>query len=278
VNNRELLLCYLLSDLAPEKLSEIDARLLSDDAFCDGMEEAYLDLLDAYAAGELSEAQQVRVRRALLSHPLGERRLRLARALETQTPLARKAVKATSSSLRGFLWRAAVAVACLVIVAAAVSYLRPRARHATSGRQSPVSTATTTSSAGAKSALPGHPGKTAFAILLGPAIERGAGALRIVVVPRGIREVEVEILLPAGETGMLYQVRVQSPRGATLNRFPGLTPRLVFSHELLQFHLVASQLAPGLYTFRVYRKSGASTVPLSSYQIEIERQPNSAHK
>jgi hypothetical protein len=66
---RDMLLQYRLHELDEARREQIDALLIADPDFSAAMQEAEYDLLDAYAARELSETDRLRVERAL--HPAG---------------------------------------------------------------------------------------------------------------------------------------------------------------------------------------------------------------
>lgn len=64
-----MLLQYRLHELDEVRREQIDTLLIGDPDFAAAMQEAEYDLLDAYAARELSESDRLRIERAL--HPVG---------------------------------------------------------------------------------------------------------------------------------------------------------------------------------------------------------------
>lgn len=63
---RELLLAYRLDELTAEERELADRRMIMDDDYSEALKDAEYDLLDAYAAGELTGEHRDRVYRALV--------------------------------------------------------------------------------------------------------------------------------------------------------------------------------------------------------------------
>jgi hypothetical protein len=274
-DDQELFLRYLAGELGEEETSRLEQRLLFDDDFFDRMEEAQNDLLDAYAAGELSEAQRQRMESILRSNPAQNRRFRLARALQgMHPPVASQARIGGSRAGRRFLWRALVAVACAAVVAAIIFFVRARSRPKTqlvsnTGRIPSVArSGPPLSSPSQEVARPGH--QPAFALLLGVSVQRGS-ANRAIMLPHGLRALEVQIILPQEESGTQFEVQVVFPHAAATKMVSRLVPEEAFSEKLLAFQLPATKLPSGDYSFKVYRGGGKEPALVAAYRVVIHR-------
>ncbi|MGH9397755.1 MAG: hypothetical protein ACRD18_13000 [Terriglobia bacterium] len=284
-NDQKLLLRYLLGELKADEAAKLDERLIADDELLDRMEEAQNDLLDAYAGGKLSPEQRERVEKALL-HSSGQlERLRMARSLEARQPIAAAPRAVPESRARSGAWRLGLGLACVAAVIAFAVFLgRGRFRHG--GRigigNEPASVASNPAAkmpapasssppAGESTSAVPMPQKAPFVLLLGAGVMRGDGALANVTLPRGLKTLEVQVLISSHETASHYDVRVLSAKGNLIRTLSGLTPKEILSQRLLQFQIPVSDLPTGIYDFRVFR-IGAGSNLAASYRARLRRQ------
>lgn len=75
---------YLLGSLPPERMEEIEKRILTDDAFHQEVEIMEEELLDRYAQGRISGTERLLFDRHFLASPVRKQRLEFARALQTK--------------------------------------------------------------------------------------------------------------------------------------------------------------------------------------------------
>lgn len=277
-DDRERLLRYLAGELSPRETTQLDERLLSDDDFLDRLEETWTNLLDAYAAGELSPGQRERLEKILRQSPTQTSRLQMARALMQQRQIAKPEARTTAkSSDWGFLWRAAVAVVCVAIAVTAVFYLKNRSQLKNPLAVMRGKVVSAPPRPNAKATQPSQPASSrqpAFALLLGTGVERGAGSIRSVVLPHGVEQVAVQILLPPQEASRRFDVHVIAPQNSAVRTISGLIPREMFSQRLVEFDLPARALASGAYIFRVYSEGRSSKTLVASYRVVITRSSN----
>ncbi|MDE3180406.1 MAG: hypothetical protein KGM47_12195, partial [Acidobacteriota bacterium] len=172
----------------------------------------------------------------------------------------------------GFLWRTAIAMICAAIVVAIVFYVKNRTNPSSplvaTRRSAPASSPQNKPAASPPSAASAPSGHPAFALLLGVGVERGG--VRSVNLPRGLKDLEVQILLPANETGKNYDVEVSFPYGSAVKTFSGLIPEDAYSQKLVRFSMPAANLESGLYTFQLYREGGAQSHPIAIDQAFIK--------
>jgi hypothetical protein len=123
---REMLLQYRLDELDETQREEVDALLITDPEFSAAMQEAEYDLLDAYAARELSERDMLRVERAL--QPAG-RFSPEAPGRVIRSPASPRAV-VRSKPVPSRRWMYLLAIAAVLLVAVVVSATRWRSHPA----------------------------------------------------------------------------------------------------------------------------------------------------
>lgn len=93
---QDLLLAYLLDELPPRRRSQVETKMLADEDFLAALKDAQYDLLDAYAAGDLPEAQRERVYRALVANSAAE--ARFAQVLQRRVGGVRSAAAGSSKA------------------------------------------------------------------------------------------------------------------------------------------------------------------------------------
>lgn len=247
--SRERTLAYLLGELPPTELAEIDHRLLTDDAFGDLLEEARNEILEAYALGALSEVEGDRARRALNLLP---------RAAGGEVDFSRALIQAlrraeprpgpgrrmrTGHGTR--LWAAALA-ACMVC--AVGLWLLVRGAGPGGG-------------AGGDASRSGAP----FVLVLRPAVLRGAASRQTVRLPAALQSLETQIVVP--DSRGQYEVQVQSAAGQFLYR--NLSPRSLGGVSFVQITIARDRLAPGTNRFRLLQVGPGAPHPVYRYSVRV---------
>jgi hypothetical protein len=120
-----MLLQYALNELDATRRDEIDGLLITDPEFSAAMQEAEYDLLDAYAARELSETDRGRVERAL--NPAG--RFSLEAPGHVIRPSAPIRIAATPRPASNRRWIYLVAMAAALVLTAIITTSWRRSRH-----------------------------------------------------------------------------------------------------------------------------------------------------
>jgi hypothetical protein len=124
-----LLVRYLLGEASPEECSGLEAKYLADADLFEELEATEDDLIDAYARGQLPEADHRRFEEYFLVTPERRQRAWLARALLSHVAAESGAKQKGETESLGFptvaarnRWPAAVQLVALVFIAATVAW------------------------------------------------------------------------------------------------------------------------------------------------------------
>src|ERR1700679_3813339 len=217
---RQQLLAYKLGEPPTAERSELEERMIDDEAFSDCLEEAEYDLIDDYRAYRLSTAERSRVEKAFSrEEPL--------RALPADTfPVQRRPesqaahqpVQQPNVSLSTSAWprlRLPLAATVLVLLAATSWFLVSRHLQKREGNY----VAATSGAAHAPASPPSVPGnitpsshtlpdRAAIAVLLlGPEITRGAPTVDLQLSP-AVTTLRVQWVVPQQESGTAFCLSV----------------------------------------------------------------------
>jgi hypothetical protein len=267
---RKLLPNYLLGELSPEEVAEIDEKYLFDESFADALEGAQRDLLDSLAAGELSANERKRVEEALAQIPQYEGALRVARALHAKQEKSRPAERRLHNGFRRpyWIWAAAAVVLCAATLAIFVSrqsnVISPP-RPQTAGTMPAPSTVSPIQQGGAQD-------EVAFVVLLSPEVSRDADAPLSLAIPASTRFIEFQIVLPASKEKTRYEVSVSSNSKKEPLIISDLEPRRLGLQRYLEFRALADSLPPGKYSVRVFAETTARPL-LASYDLRLTQSP-----
>jgi hypothetical protein len=250
--SRERILAYLLGELPPAELAEIDRRLLTDEAFGDLLEDARHELLEACALGTLTEAESDRAHRALNLPPAGRGRSgeadfsrALAQALRRTAP--RPGRESRARAWRGRrVWAAALAAG---VVAAVGLWLVLRGAGPGPGV------------VGGGSSPPG----AAFVLLLRPAVLRGPASGQTVRLPAALQSLETQIVVP--DASGRYEVRVQSAAGQF--EYRNLTPRSLGGVSFVQLAIARDRLPPGTERFLLLQVQPGPPRRVQRYSVHV---------
>ncbi|HTW37498.1 MAG TPA: hypothetical protein VMD49_02935 [Steroidobacteraceae bacterium] len=252
----ERLLAYLLGELPPEELADIDRQLLDSDEFADALEDARNELLDAYARGTLAPARHERIGRALGLAPLdhgfqvafsnalhrtlqGQPRAPRAGYLETARPIDRR------GRSRPRYWAVPLA-ACLALAAglwiARDTLMRQAGRPAIGSGPQP-----------------------AFVLLLSPEVLRGPTAIQTVSVPQRLASLDVQLVVP--DPSFRYTVRIEDPPERTT--YSGLIPRTVSGVSFVELSIPRTRLKSRTYDFLLLREGPGAGQPLERYVVRL---------
>lgn len=105
---------YLLHKLPEDQRDALEDRWVEDSALYEQLRNAEVDLLDAYARGELSPADRERVSKYLLASPIQRRKLLFARTLRDTFP---------APARRSIAWRGIASAAAIVLLAGSAAWL-----------------------------------------------------------------------------------------------------------------------------------------------------------
>jgi Putative zinc-finger len=261
---------YLLGELSPEEIAEIDEKYLGDDSFADALEESRHDLLDRLVAGELSANERSRVEKLLAQMPQYEGALRVARALHARQGGSRTTERKVRTRVRRpfWIWAAATVVLSLATLAVFVkrhsNLISPQTLR-TSGTMPAPSTVSPTHRQGAEDEL-------AFVVLLSPEVSRGADGPESVAIPGAARYVEFQIVLPASNEKTRYETRVSADSKKEPLIISDLEAKSLGLQRYLEFRAPADSLPPGRYSVHVFAQTMARPL-LARYDLRLTQSP-----
>jgi hypothetical protein len=250
----------------------------ADDTFAGMIDEAYRDTLDSYAAGEIRGSDKERVERAFFSGPHQAGRLKILEAMQAipeRTPeVAVAAVGAKVNSSPWFLssWPVAASVVVLSVAIALVVHQR-------SGKvPEPVNQSAPTSEAvrgnapepAAETPAVSTPGEKLYTILLLPEVSRGSEEAKEFAIPSSTNEVVFQAVLPSGQTGARFQIRLQGTKQAEAKIFSGLELRTIGNQKYVEFRVRGADLPADDYDVDVSAEPATSR-PLAHFLGRIVR-------
>jgi hypothetical protein len=267
--NREWLLRYVLGELSEDETRQADERFFADDTFAGMIDEAYRDTLDSYATGEIRGSDKERVERAFFSGPRQAGRLKILEAMQAipeRTPeVAVAAVGAKVNSSPWFLsfWPVAASVAVLSVAIALVVHQRGGKMPEPVNQSAPTSEAVRGNAPEpAETPAVSTPGEKLYTILLLPDVSRGSEEAKEFAIPSSTNEVVFQAVLPSGQTGARFQIRLKGTKQAEAKIFSGLELRTIGNQKYVEFRVRGADLPADDYDVDV------STEPATSRPLE----------
>jgi hypothetical protein len=252
--DREWLLRYVLGELSEDEMQKADAWFFADDAFATTLDEMYRDLLDAYAANEITGAEKQRVERAFFAETSHDAQMNILRALRsTPKNVVKLTPRVSVPSFRSF-WPVAVSAGVLSFVVAFAFYhhranLRPIATQN-------ISTGDTVFRKAPE--VPGAPPTAAaseenvYTILLLPNVSRGNGAGKSFSVPSSAAEIVFQIVLPTNQTSGILEVRLKGGGASETHVFSNLKARTIDTQRYVEFRFPSGDLPVADYVMDVF--------------------------
>lgn len=294
---------YLLGQAPEAETERLDELSIADAAFALRLRAVEHDLVDAYAAGELTGDTLDGFKAQYLSSPAGLAKVEFARALRGYQPGAPAVRAAAPRTTRWELPRWGLAAAAALLLAATwlliddlrlrsqmaavrseQAVLAERARQlegalqrqqaAMSGSEQELARARAALADAAARANGGRPagrGAGLLALTLAPAM-RGGGALPDLVIPAGTNAVDLRLQLTALDFPH-YQVALKKAGGErVLWRSGRLRPPSTADKNALPITVRASLLEPGAYTLELTGiPARGEPEPLDSYPFRVVR-------
>lgn len=238
---RDNFLRYVTGGMEPEEVLSFEERLVGDLGFSDAAALCEQELIDAYAAGELNEADTTALQHWLEGSPRRMQRVQLARSLQE---IGRRKVQ------RQWSMRLVLPIAAVIAGLAVLTWMTGRrfVHH-----PEPASDAVAQKGVPAGSERPPEPPSSPAApeqvILVVAERVRGDMPAQLVTPQRG-SAVALQVLLPADAADSPYRIRVaksEGSRGAVLDQ-RGVRPVVTRDRLVLNAHLPGDALTPGSYT------------------------------
>jgi hypothetical protein len=297
-DDQQLFLRYVLDQLHPDKRSEIDERLITDQSLSDAFQEARNDLIDAYAADELPADVRLQVEQAILSDREGQIALSMARTmkhLKTGPTIGSDTYRREHNRYSPVHWIfegktrigvfAASLAACSLLVFL-FFHMRQRSTYQTA-QAGPVSTLTdvagSTGSEGRRTKnLAGSSNKSSparhsalrqtnvLAIAMPMETLRGDQLIAITLRP-GVDRIHVQWPIPADVKASAYMLEIASkqsiqdvlPQHGPLDR--------IGNSRVANFFVAADKLPTGQVLFRLLIANASEKDPVAESSVRISR-------
>jgi hypothetical protein len=237
-SEEEVIRQYLLGLLPPDRLPQLDERLLSDGVFYEGVLIAEDELIDQYLMNELSEAERKSFETHFLLIPELQQKIRFARTLKKYVATVelrklafepRPAPVKLFSLLRYPIVASSLAAAVLLLVFGSsgvfVSSRRP----------------------------PGQPqleSRNVLAVVLTPGLTREGGEIKRISIPPGIETVQLRLELSAIDY-QTYRVVLLTGESADVWSRENLKPETLAGEKFLRVNLPAKTLRRDDYQIKV---------------------------
>lgn len=286
----EMMIRYLLGELAEGERVELEDRFFGDDELYERLTAVEGDLLDDYARGRLPTARRAALEATLLATPGGRARLAFARALVERTPVAPADAPARSvwSALASWFGGhrsiavAGLAAAALAVVAG-VSWLAvqkeaepppPERAHTPEPAPQPAPTPTPKPTPAPAPPPPAPqsapPARSVVAFAFAAQTARGSvEELRTLRVPVAAETVRLRLDLEPDEHAR-YTAVLKTADGRQVFRRAGLASRRRGEVERVTLDLPASRLADEEYVLSLEGPGDAGVV--ADYIFRIDRQ------
>jgi len=245
--NRDDLNAYLLHQLPESEREALEDQWMEDSALFQQLCDAEAELLDAYARGTLPAADRERVAKYLLNSPWQQRKLRFARTLADEFPVA------AQPSTR-WLWIAAAAA--ILLLAGSVGWLVRQ--NAGLRRELAVVAQTPQPSAG---------DVTVAEVRLDTT--RGtAPSIAPVLLPSGSQILRLDLELVPGDETQALSASITRDGRAVWNEAPVRVDRRTFGF-VASVWVPAAALSPGEYEIKL----SAAGAPVDYYRFRLQREP-----
>ena len=268
--DRAWLLRYVLGELSEEEIQRADQQFFSDDTFASTLDETYHDVLDAYAAGEITGNEKDQTEKAFFAGPYRDHRLKILQAIRL---LPDKVTAAASRTTRPWLLlvKPAAVFAALLSLAIVIVWHRNSEKNRqlaerTIPAEVPISAQTADTS---RAPSKGQAAQSTYTILLLPDVSRGSETGKSFSVPSSVDEIVFQIVLPRNQTGETFDVRLNGGKDRT-RLFSGLRTQAIDGQKFLEFR-VASADFPGYdYALDVFEPSTQKN-PAEHFAVHVTR-------
>ncbi len=269
--NREWLLRYVAGELPKNETRAADEQFFANDEFASTVDQQYRDLLDAYAAGEITGSDKDRVERIFFGEPEQRRQLKILEAMQARPRKSPDPIRDTGFRFFSF-WPMAISAGVLSFAIAIVVYQHAPRLQALGDRNAPVSSAVNEapSSSDAAAPAPGMPAESVFTILLLPNVSRGAEDAKKFTIPEKAARVVFQVVLPVDQQGSEFEVQLKAMDQAATRTFSGLTAKTIETQKYVEFSMPSTELPAEKYDLKIFR-AGASGPAIEQFELSVER-------
>lgn len=268
--DREWLLRYVLGELSEEETRRADERFFSDDTFASILDETYRDVLDAYAAGEITGSEKERSERAFFAGPYQGHQLKILQAMRS---VPGKVNAAAPRTKRPWLWSAkpAAVFAALLGLAIVIVWHRTGEKNGLLSERSAPAEAPIPTQTPETSKFPNgdQTAKSVYTILLLPDVNRGSVASKSWSVPLSVDEIVFQVVLPRNQVGDTFDVHLDRGEGRT-RVFSGLKAQTMDGQKFLEFRAASADFPADDYTVDVSDPSTPKN-PAEHFVVHVTR-------
>jgi hypothetical protein len=300
-SRQEKTMRYLLGKLSEQEKAEFEAQCFDDDDFFQETVELENDLLHSYLRGELSQAERQEFEKGYLITPARRQKVEFAQALEQrlygtegvrasseqEPPLARSKTSVVPAMQN---WRVHFLVSAVALAAAAVilwmgiiNYQLGRELRQLRSEQAELQRAAHDLEAkladlaaqrqegNSDGQLPTHPQFDIMAFNLTPGLPRSPGAVKQLVVPHEVLQIEMRLYLE-DDKFTTYRASLQTAEGKQMLQTSGLKSSKDSRGRLLVSFVVPSNaLSKGEYLIKLDGKANTGPIEenITAYQFLV---------
>jgi hypothetical protein len=266
--NREWLLRYVAGELPEHETQAADEQFFSNDDFAAAVDGQYRDLLDAYAVGELTGRDKERVEKIFLGGPEQQRQLKILAAMQAQP---KRVFDAARGGLRVRIfsfWPMAISASILSFAIAIVAVQHNSRLRALTERNAPAASAANEGPASETVAPALIPAESVFTILLLPNVSRGAEGARGFAIPEKAGKIVFQVVLPPGQDGSEFEVRLKANGRDESSVFSGLAAKTIEAQKYVEFSMPPAELPAGKYELNI-SGTGAGAPAIEQFELNV---------
>jgi hypothetical protein len=268
--DRAWLLRYVLGELSEEETQRADERFFSDDTFASILDETYRDVLDAYAAGEITGNEKDRTERAFFAGPYQGHQLKILQMMRSQPDKVTAVAPRTKRPWLLSVKPAAVFAALLSLAIVIVWQRNSEKNRQLSERSAPVEVPISTQTPDTSKAPSGdQTARNVYTILLLPGVSRGNEASKSWSVPLLVEEIVFQVVLPRNEDGETFDVRLNSGKDRA-RVFSGLKAQTMDGQKFLEFRVASADFPADDYAVDVFDPSTPKN-PTEHFVVHVTR-------
>jgi hypothetical protein len=259
--NREWLLRYVAGELPENEIRAADERFFSNEPFAAAIDEQYRDLLDAYTAGEITGTDKERVERIFLGEPEQRGQLKILAAMQARPERVSEPVRSVVGGRIFSFWPMAISAGVLSFAIAIVAFQHNSRLQAITDRNAPAAKAANEPPVSEPAAPSLVPAESVFTILLLPNVSRGGEGAKTFAIPESAGRVVFQVVLPPGQDGSEFDVRLIANGQGEPSVFPGLAAKTIETQKYVEFTVPSDELPAGKYELKIFgTNAGGSAI------------------
>jgi anti-sigma factor RsiW len=268
--NREWLLRYVAGELPEDDIRVADERFFAIDEFAAAVDGQYRDLLDAYAAGEITGSDKERVEKIFLGEPEQRRQLKILAAMQARPERVSEPARRGMENRIFSFWPMAISAGVLSFAIAIVAFQHNSRLQAITDRNAPAAKAANEPPVNEPVAPALVPAESVFTILLLPNVSRGAEGAKTFAIPEKAGRIVIQVVLPPGQEGSEFEVRLNANGQSEPRVFSSLAAKTIETQKYVEFSLPSDELPAGNYELKIFR-AGAAGAAIEQFELIAKR-------